>query len=106
MDKQYDKQYNIQYHGLPKDERDALDAFLTAEEQDERVRAVEAYARMRHRKRLSQRRRREEDRASRTMLAIHVPFDYAQLVQDEADRAGVSVYRFMRRALDRAMQET
>ncbi|MBD5119139.1 MAG: hypothetical protein HDT37_08525 [Clostridiales bacterium] len=50
-----------------------------------------------------QRRRGEDDRWKRTMLAIHVPFSYAQAVTAKAEEEGLSVYQWLRRAIDAAM---
>lgn len=58
---------------------------------------------LRQTKRLYQRRRGEDDRWRRTMLAIHVPFDYAQEVARRADKEGITVYAWLRRAVDAAM---
>lgn len=51
------KQYHEQYHGLPRDERDALGAVLDARTPIERAQAMNAYAALRRRKRLDLRRR-------------------------------------------------
>lgn len=93
-----------QYHDLPKNERDALDAVADAGTQEERSKALEAYCLLRRTKRLYQHRRGQEDRYRRTMLAIHVPFDYAMEVSRRADTEGMTVYAWMRRAVDRAME--
>ena len=37
------------------------------------------------------------------MLAIHVPFAYAQAVTAKAEKEGMSVYQWLRRAIDAAM---
>ena len=38
------------------------------------------------------------------MLAIHVPFDYAQAVADRARAQGMSVYQWLRKAIDAALE--
>lgn len=93
-----------QYHELPGNERAALAMVADAETQQEREAALEAYCLLRKTKRLYQRRRGEEDRWRRTMLAIHVPFEYAQAVARRADQDGVTVYQWLRRAVDEAMR--
>lgn len=93
-----------QYHDLPRNERAALDAVADAATQEEREAALSAYCRLRKTKRLYQRRRGEEDRFRRTMLAIHVPFDYALEVSRQADAEGLSVYRWLRKVVDAALK--
>ena len=66
--------------------------------------ALEEYCLLRRTKRLYQHRRGQEDRYRRTMPAIHVPFDYAVEVSRRADREGMTVYAWLRRAVDRAME--
>lgn len=75
------------------------------EESDQKARelAVLEYANLRKTKRVYQRRRGEDDRWKRTMLAIHVPFSYAQAVTAKAEEEGISVYQWLRRAIDAAM---
>ena len=92
-----------QYHNLPQNERAALAAIADAVTVEEKDQAISDYCRLRNVKRLYQRRRGEEDRYRRTMLAIHVPFDYALEVARRADAEGISVYAWMRRAVDRAL---
>ncbi len=94
-----------QYHDLPRNERAALDAIADAGTQEERERALTAYCKLRHTKRLYQRRRGEDDRWKRTMLAIHVPFEYAQAVTAQAEAEGLTVYAWLRRAVDEAMSK-
>ena len=93
-----------QYHDLPRNERAALSAIADAGTQEEREAALSAYCLLRKTKRLYQHRRGQEDRHRRTMLAIHVPFDYALEVAGRADSEGMSVYAWLRRAVDRALE--
>lgn len=97
------KQYQRQYHDLPKNERAALDAVADAATPEERAAALEDYCLLRRTKRLYQRRRGEADRWRRTMLAIHVPFEYALEVSRRADQQGMTVYAWLRQAIDRAL---
>ncbi len=94
-----------QYHDLPHNERAALDAVADAGTPAEREQALTAYCKLRQTKRLYQRRRAEEDRYRRTMLAIHVPFEYAQAVTAQAEAEGMTVYVWLRRAIDAAMRK-
>lgn len=93
-----------QYHDLPRDERAKIMAIALGSTEEERKKALSEYCLLRKTKRMYQRRRREEDRYKRTMLAIHVPLDYAFEVSARADAEGMSVYAWMRRAIDRAIQ--
>lgn len=72
-------------------------------EEGDRAAALEEYAKLRQSKRLNQKRRGEADRYRRTMLAIHVPFEYAQKVAARADAEGMSIYAWIRAAINRAM---
>ena len=92
-----------QYDNLPGDERAALLAIADAGTQEQREQAMLEYCRLRQVKRRYQHRRGQEDRYKRTMLAVHVPFEYAQEVAARADREGMSVYAWLRRAIDAAM---
>lgn len=92
-----------QYHNLPKNERAALSAIADAGTQEEREKALSDYCLLRSTKRLYQHRRGQEDRYKRTMLAIHVPLDYALEVARKADAEGISTYAWLRRAVDAAM---
>ena len=93
-----------QYHDLPRNERAALAAIADAQTQEERDKALGAYCGLRATKRLYQRRRGEDDRWRRTMLAIHVPFEYAQAVTAQAEEEGMTVYAWLRKAIDAAMR--
>lgn len=111
--RQYQEQYPEQYApkisrtlSVPRDEREKLEemAALAAPENREAMsEALQRYAELRHMKRREQQRRGERDRFRRTMLAIHVPFDYAQAVTARAEAQGMTVYQFLRRAIDAAM---
>lgn len=92
-----------QYHNLPRDERAALAAVADAETAQEREAALGEYCKLRQTKRLYQRRRGDDDCWRRTMLAIHVPFEYAQAVTAKAEAEGMTVYKFLRKAVDTAM---
>lgn len=94
----------IQYHNLPRNERAALAAIAGESDPEAREKAVSDYCLLRKTKRMYQRRRTEEDRYKRTMLAIHVPLDYAFAVSARADAEGMSVYAWLRRAIDREME--
>ena len=72
-------------------------------DREAREQAVLEYAKIRKAKRLYQRRRGEDDRYRRTMLAIHVPFEYAQAVTAYAEAQGMTVYRWLRKVVDEAM---
>ena len=39
------------------------------------------------------------------MIAVHVPWEYAEAVNDAAAARNMSAYRFMKEAVDRAMEE-
>lgn len=93
-----------QYHDLPRSERAALARIADAETQEERDEALSAYCLIRDTKRLYQRRRGDDDRWKRTMLAVHVPFSYAQAVRTRAEAEKISVYQWLRRAIDAAMR--
>lgn len=107
--KQYDTQYKPRISrilSVPKDERARLEkmAELAApDKREEMERALQDYAQLRHMKRREAQRRGERDRYRRTMLAIHVPFDYAQDVSARAEAEGMTVYQWLRRAIDQAM---
>lgn len=91
---------------IPRDERSRLEemaALAAPNKREEMERVLQDYAKIRHMKRRELRRRTERDRERRTMLAIHVPFDYAQAVTARAEEEGMSVYAWLRRAVDRAM---
>lgn len=96
-------QYQKQYQSLPGDERALIAAVVEAQTREEREQALKAYCKLREAKRLYQRRRGEDDRWRRSMLAIHVPFSYAQAVAARADAEGLSVYAWLRRAIDQAL---
>ena len=106
---QYDEQYKPRISralSIPRDERERLEemaAMAAPERRKEMERALKEYANLRHMKRREAQRRGERDRFKRTMLAIHVPFDYAQAVTARAEEEGMSVYAWLRRAVDRAM---
>lgn len=95
----------IQYHNLPRNERAALEAIARESDREAREKAISDYCRIRETKRLYQRRRGEDDRWRRTMLAIHVPFDYAMEVTLRAEKEGISVYQWLKRAIDKALKE-
>lgn len=96
-------QYQKQYHDFPADERAILARLVEESGREAREQAIREYARVRKTKRMCQRRRGEDDRWRRTMLAIHVPFDYAMAVTARAEAQGMTVYQFLRRAVDAAM---
>ena len=96
-------QYQKQYQSFPRDERAILARLVEESDQEQREKALLEYSDLRETKRLYQRRRGEDDRWKRTMLAIHVPFDYAQAVTARAEAQGMTVYQFLRRAIDAAM---
>lgn len=106
---QYDEQYKPRISrvlSIPRDERERLEemaAMAAPERREDMKRALKEYADLRHKKRRELRRRSERDRERRTMLAIHVTFDYAQAVTARAEEEGMSVYAWLRRAVDRAM---
>ncbi len=108
---QYEGQYKPRISrmlSVPKDERARLEAIagLAAPENREVMqRAIKEYAELRHMKRREQQRRNERDRYKRTMLAIHVPFDYAIAVTAKAEAEGMSVYQWLRRTIDEAMRK-
>lgn len=96
-------QYQKQYQDFPADERAVLARLVEGSDRKARETAVSEYAKLRKAKRMYQRRRGEEDRWRRSMLAIHVPFAYAQAVTAKAEEEGMSVYQWLRRAIDAAM---
>lgn len=96
-------QYQKQYQDFPSDERAILARLVEESDPGEREKALLEYSKLRNAKRLYQKRRGDEDRWRRTMLAIHVPFSYAQAVMAQAEAQGISVYQFLRRAVDAAM---
>ena len=106
---QYEQQYKPRTSrvlSIPRDERERLEemaAMAAPEHREEMKRALKEYADLRHKKRREAQRRGERDRFRRTMLAIHVPFSYAQAVTARAEEEGMSVYAWLRRAVDRAM---
>ena len=97
-------QYQKQYQSFPKDERAILAQLVEGSDQEQREWALSEYSRIRASKRLYQQRRGEDDRWRRSMLAIHVPFDYAQAVTDRARAQGMSVYQWLRKAIDAALE--
>lgn len=106
---QYQGQYSPKINralSVPRDEREQLEAvaaMAAPEYRDDMTKALKRYAELRHMKRREQQRRGERDRFRRTMLAIHVPFDSAQAVTARAEAQGMSVYQFLRKAIDAAM---
>ena len=110
---QYQKQYDEQYKprisrmlSIPRDERERLEEMATMAvpgHREDMERALKDYADLRHMKRREAQRRGGHDRFKRTMLAIHVPFSYAQAVTARAEAEGLSVYAWLRRAIDAAM---
>ena len=108
---QYDEQYKpriSQALSIPRDERERLEeiaAMAAPERREDMKRAMKEYASLRHMKRREAQRRGERDRFKRTMLAVHVPFSYAQAVTARAEEEGVSVYVWLRKAIDAAMRK-
>lgn len=78
---------------------------MACDDQAERARLAKELDRARGMKRMFQRRRTEADRGRRTMIAVHVPWEYAEAVNDAAAARNMSAYRFMKEAVDRAMEE-
>ena len=96
-------QYQKQYQDFPSDERALLARLVEGSDRKDREAAVLEYAKLRKSKRMYQQRRGEDDRWRRSMLAVHVPFSYAQAVTARAEAEGLSVYAWIRRAIDAAM---
>lgn len=94
------------WEALPQSERAALEAMAQLVPQEQREQAMElAHKLAEHRMSRARKARANaaSDRKARVLVGARLPRSMAQAVADYAASQGMSVYRFVRMAIDEAM---